>query len=56
MHGTYHAIRDKCLQRYLSEFYYRFNRKFDLGGLVTQLILTATRTPPLPDRLATLDA
>ncbi len=56
LHGTYHAMQDKCLQRNLSEFCYRFNRRFDLGGLVTQLILTATRTPPLPDRLATLDA
>jgi hypothetical protein len=56
LHGTYHAIKGKYLQRYLSEFCYRFNRRFDLTGLVTQLIRTATRTPPLPYRLATLDA
>lgn len=56
LHGTYHAIKGKYLQRYLSEFCYRFNRRFDLAGLVTQLIRTATRTPPLPYRLATLDA
>ena len=46
----------KYLQRYLSEFCYRFNRRFDLAGLVTQLILTATRTPPLPYRLAMRNA
>ena len=56
MDDAYHAIKGKYLQRYLSEFCYRFNRRFDLAGLVTQLILTATRTQPLPYRLAALDA
>jgi transposase-like protein len=56
MHGTYHAIKGKYLQRYLSEFCYRFNRRFDLAGMIGQMICTATKTPPLPYRLATLDA
>ncbi len=56
MHGTYHAIRPKYLQRYLSEFCYRFNRRFDLAALVPRLIVAAARTPPLNYRLATLDA
>ena len=30
LRGTYHAIRPKYAQRYLSEFEYRFNRRFDL--------------------------
>ena len=28
--GTYHAVRPKYAQRYLAEFEYRFNRRFDL--------------------------
>lgn len=56
MHGTYHALRPKYLQRYLSEVCYRFNRRFDLGVLLPRLLHAAARTPPLPYRLATLDA
>lgn len=56
MHGTYHALRPKYLQRYLSEFCYRFNRRFDLAALVPRLLVAAARTPPLTYRLATLDA
>lgn len=55
LHGTYHALRLKYLQRYLSEFCYRFNRRFDLNALVPRLIVAAARTPPLSYRLATLD-
>lgn len=40
----------------MSEFYYRFNRHFDLAALVPRLIYAAARTPPLPYRVATLDA
>jgi hypothetical protein len=56
LHGTYHALRPKYLQRYLSEFCYRFNRRFDLAALVTRLIVASVRTPPLSYRLVTLDA
>jgi len=49
-------LRPKYLQRYLSEFCYRFNRRFDLAALVPRLITAAARTPPLSYRLATLDA
>lgn len=56
LHGTYHALRSKYLQRYLSEFCYRFNRRFDLQALLPRLLFAATRTPPLPYKLATLDA
>ena len=55
LHGTYHALRPKYLQRYLSEFCYRFNRRFDLAALVPRLICAALHTPPLPYRIATLD-
>ncbi len=56
MHGTYHALRPKYLQRYLSEFRYRFNRRFDSAALVPRLIVAAVRTQPLSYRLATFDA
>lgn len=56
LHGTYHALRHKYLQRYLSEFCYRFNRRFELAALIPRLLYAAARTPPLPYRLATLDA
>lgn len=56
LHGTYHALRPKYLQRYLSEFCYRFNRRFELAALLPRLLYAAVRTPPLPYKLATLDA
>ncbi|WP_336838706.1 IS1595 family transposase [Sphingobacterium siyangense] len=56
LHGTYHALRAKYLQRYLSEFCYRFNRRFDMAAMVPRLLYVAVRTPPLPYRLVTLDA
>lgn len=56
LHGTYHALRAKYLQRSLSEFCYRFNRRFDLAALVPRLIFAAAPTSPPPYRVATLDA
>lgn len=55
LHGTYHALRPKYLQRYLSEFCYRFNRRFELAALVPRLLYAAAHTPPLPYTLATMD-
>jgi hypothetical protein len=63
LHGTYdqrksprdHALKPKYLQRYLSEFCYRFNRRFKLQDLVPRLIHAAANTPPLPYRLLTAD-
>ena len=37
LRGTYHAIRPKYAQRYLSEFEYRFNRRFDLPDIIPRL-------------------
>lgn len=36
MHGTYHAIKRKHLPRYLGEFCYKFNHRYDLAGMLTQ--------------------
>ena len=46
LRGTYHAIRPKYAQRYLAEFEYRFNRRFDLPDIIPRLVYVALRTPP----------
>lgn len=56
LRGTYHGPRRKYAQRYLGEFCYRFNRRFELHRLVARLTYVLLRTPPLPYRMATVDA
>ncbi|MFA0813510.1 transposase, partial [Microbulbifer epialgicus] len=51
LRSNYYAIRAKYAQRYLAEFQYRFNRRFDLSALVSRLILVLLPTPPMPERL-----
>ena len=52
--GTYHAIGAKHLPRYLAEFCYRFNRRFQLDDMLPRFIYIALRTPPIPNRLLKL--
>ncbi len=54
LRSTYHAVRPKYAQRYLSEFQYRFNRRVDLSQLIPRLVYAAIHTPPMPDRLLKL--
>ena len=54
LHGTYHAINKRHLPRYLAEFCYRFNRRFQLEDLLPRLAYAAVRTPPMPQRLLSL--
>ncbi len=54
LHGTYHAVRAKHLPRYLAEFHYRFNRRYDLPSLIPRFLYVAVRTPPMPQRLLTM--
>jgi len=54
IHGTYHAVSEKHLPRYLAEFCYRFNRRFQLEDMVDRLLYVALRTPPMPQRLLKL--
>ena len=54
LRSTYHSFRPKYAQRYLSEFEYRFNRRFHLPELIPRLAYVALRTPPMPDRLLKL--
>ena len=47
-YGTEH------LPRYLAEFCWRFNRRFDLANLLARLAVVATQTTPMPYRLVKL--
>ena len=52
--GTYRAVREKHVARYLAEFEYRFNRRYDLKTMIPRLAFVALRTTPMPYRLLKL--
>ncbi len=52
--GTYRSINSKHVPRYLAEFEYRFNRRYDLAAMIPRLTWAATRTTPMPYRLLKL--
>jgi hypothetical protein len=52
--GSFHATRGNNVPRYLAEFEYRFNRRFDLPAMIERLTFVALRTPPMPYRLLKL--
>ena len=54
MHGTYHAIHLKHLPRYLAEFSFKFNHRFHLESMITDLARASLRTAPMPQRLLKL--
>ncbi len=54
LNGTYHQVGEKHLPRYLAEFCYRFNRRFDLASMFSRLAYVSVRTPPMPVKLLTL--
>ena len=50
--GAFHALRyRKYGQIYLTAFAYRFNRRFDLRGLVAGIIVDVARSKPVPERV-----
>ena len=50
--GTYHAVKfAKYAHRYLAEFQYRFNRRFDLRSILGRLVVAAVQTLPQPRRI-----
>jgi len=51
LRSTYHSIRAKYAQRYLSEFVYRFNRRFDLAVMIARLCYVSLRSPPMPEKM-----
>ena len=53
--GTYHAFKfNKYTYRYLAEYQYRFNRRFDLSMLMQSLIRAAANAKPAPMRVLRL--
>jgi len=52
--GTYRAVRQKHVPRYLAEFEYRFNRRYRLEEMIPRLAFVALRTAPMPYRLLKL--
>ena len=48
--GTYHAFDfEKYAHRYLGEFQYRFNRRFDLKGMFKRLVVATVRSGKVPE-------
>ncbi len=54
MVGTYRAVREKHVPRYLAEFEYRFNRRYRLETMIDRLAYVSLRTAPMPYRLLKL--
>lgn len=53
--GTYHAFNfSRYGTRYLAEFQYRFNRRFDLASMLPRLLYAAIATQPQPLRILRL--
>src|SRR5262245_24076597 len=46
--GTYRSINSKHVPRYLAEFEYRFNRRYDLAAMMPCLCWSSVRTTPIP--------
>lgn len=45
INGTYHAFDfEKYAHRYLGEYQYCFNRRFDLAGILSRLVTATART------------
>ena len=54
--GTYRSNSSEYSSRYLGEFQYRINRRYDLSAILIRLVYAAAQTPPLPGRLLRLAA
>lgn len=54
MLGTYRHFSHKHAARYLAEFQYRFNRRFQLADMIARLAYVSLRTPAMPYRLLKL--
>ena len=48
--GTYHGMDPRHLPRYLGEFCFRFNRRFDLDKLLSSLLYYSVQIGPIPER------
>ena len=55
--GTYHAFSfDKYIHRYLGEYQYRFNRRFDLASMLKRLVTATAQTGKRTERWLRLAA
>jgi hypothetical protein len=54
MIGNCHSINHKHLPHYFAEFYYRFNRRFNLRDMISRFLFAAMKTPAMPNRLLKL--
>jgi transposase-like protein len=52
--GTYHSVSQKHLPRYLAEFCYRFNRRFNLKNITHRLLHAAINSIPIPQHKLSL--
>jgi hypothetical protein len=52
--GTYRSINSNHVPRYLAEFEYRFNRRYDLAAMLPRRCWASVRTTPTPYRLLKL--
>jgi transposase-like protein len=52
--GTYRAVNTKHVHRYVAEFEYRFNRRYDLAAMIALVEWARVRTTPMPYRLLKL--
>ena len=52
--GTYHSFSQAHVPRYLAEFQYRFNRRYDLLAMIPRLLFASIGTPPMPKKLLKL--
>ena len=52
--APYRSINTKHVPRYLAEFEYRFNRRYDLAAMLPRLCWAGVHTTPMPYRLLKL--
>jgi hypothetical protein len=51
LRSTYHSVSSKYSQRYLADFQYRFNRRYNLKAMIPRLAFAALRSPPIAYKL-----
>ena len=56
LRSTYHWIKPKHAQRYLAEFQYKFNRRYELGSMIDRLLFVSLKTAPMPEWMLRLDS
>jgi len=52
--GTHRSVSAKHMPRYLAEFEYRFNGRYDLAAMIPRLTWASVQNPPMPCRLLKL--